>query len=560
MKKRLFTALLSGLLAALVMLSSLAAAGETDAAQPVGSTPAAMATEIADNVLSFQIAAAQSANYSDWFYSALLNNVGSEWYILSLIQYGQPVDAAACAEYLNANLADARVLSASEQLKYALVYHALGASDNEYLQKALNESVGAQGVMSYIYGLHLLNNGLINPLYSKEALVEALLDQRKSDGGWAVMGNFSDTDVTAMALQALSPYYQTDEAVRNAVEGALSFLSAKQQNNGAFLGFGGAENPESTAQVLIALCALGIDPAVDERFVKNGVAALDGLMVFALGDGSFCHQIGAGYNATATLQSFMAAVSLKRFYGGEGSFYLFDGLRATLDRTGQESAANAQSAQAKTPASGSTAKRASYKLTALLGCLGLLLLTMAVLWLKGKRNYKNFLFTALCFAVIAAIILLTNFQSSENYYSGERVKKPEAVGEVSMTIRCDTISAYTAQNEFIPADGILLPMTQFQINQGETAYDILTQAAREYRIQLDSTGSGISLLYVKGIGYIYEYEFGEQSGWMYYVNGIAPSVNAAEYTLSDGDVIQWMYSRDIGQDLKDYIIKPGKNQ
>ena len=43
---------------------------------------------------------------------------------------------------------------------------------------------------------------------------------------------------------------------------------------------------------------------------------------------------------------------------------------------------------------------------------------------------------------------------------------------------------------------------------------------------------------------------------MYYVNGVAPSVNAGEYALKDGDVIQWMYSLDIGADIQDYIFKP----
>ena len=567
MKQRCLIRRLCALLSALLFLcfeTAIAQTGEKPGSDGKSASPfpgsQELAACIAEGVLAFQIASEGRENYTDWFYAELLGKPGSEWIILTLIQYGYPIDVDACIRYLDEIVQGTRVLSASEQMKYALTYYALGAADSECIHKALAESVGAQGVMSYIYGLHLLNNGLKSPLYTAEALVDALLSMRKSDGGWAVMGNYSDSDVTSMALQALAPYCREDGEVKAAVENALDFLSTKQLDDGAFSGFGGGENPESTAQAIIALCALGIDPDTDERFIKSGSSALDGLALFRLDDGSFCHQFGAGYNATSTLQSFMAAVSLLRFYSGKDSIYLFDGVYAKLDALPEQTAGETKNAKNELENALQKEEPIPYKIIALLICLALLLLTLAVLWLKGKRNYKSYLFAALCFAAAAAVILLTNFESRNSYYSGERVKKPDAIGSVSMTIRCDTIKAYIAQNEFIPEDGILLPMTEFNINRGETAYDILTQAAREYSIQLDSTGSGISLLYVKGIGFIYEYEFGEQSGWMYYVNGIAPSVNSAEYVLSDGDVIQWMYSRDIGQDLKDYILKPDSRQ
>ena len=507
------------------------------------SAPGERAYALAGSILDNQISRAGKTDYESWLREGLFTQAGSEWYLLNLIQLEKPMDVEAAVAYLDDALAGARVLSASEQLKYALVYCALGQRDNAHVLKALEESVGAQGVMSCIYGLHLLNNGLESPRFTREELINVLLDQRKSDGGWAVMGLYGDTDVTAMALQALAPYSEKDENVKAAVDGALAFLSAKQVDNGAFMGFGGGENPESTAQVVIALCALGIDPLQDARFIKNGFSALDGLQSFALEEGGYCHQIGAPYNATATMQSFMTAVSLWRLYEGKGSVYLFDGVRETLEK-------NEQSPKEK------KASPVSYKTVALLIISDVLLICFVVLFLRGKRNYKSYLFAFLLCGALALVIALTNFQSTKEYYNADELQKPNAVGSVRMTIRCDTIRSHAAENEFIPADGVILPMTEFKIDAGETAYDILTQAARRYNIRLDSTGSAFAMLYVKGIQYIYEYEHGEQSGWMYYVNGIAPSVNAAEYVLSDGDVIQWMYSLDIGQDLQDYIIKP----
>lgn len=535
-----FRFFLSLLLAALLGLSALSALAEENAA-----SPAILADETARGILAFQVTRSGSESEQDWAANALLGEGGAEWYILTLIQYARQVSIAGSLDYLDASFEGERVMSASEALKGALVYCALGKSDSPHVTAALSDSVGAQGVMSYIYGLHLVNNALTGSRFTQQELIDTLLDLRKADGGWAVIGNYSDTDVTAMALQALAPHYRADERVRAATDEALRFLSAKQGDSGAFVGFGGGENPESTAQVIIALSALGIDPCGDERFIKDGNNALDGLLLFRLEDGSFCHQLGNGYNATATLQSLMACVSLWRLYNGHGSIYQLDIAPQDVEAPG---------------ARRTQQEPVSYKTVAVLIACDIALLIMAGLWLAGKRSYKNYLFTLLCLGAASLVILLTNFQTSEEYYSGVRPDKPDAVGTVSMTIRCDTIRDYTDKNEFIPADGVILPMTEFAINAGETVYDILAQAAREYGFQMDSSGSAIAMLYVKGLNHIYEYEFGEQSGWMYYVDGIAPSVNAAEYVLRDGEIIQWMYSRDIGQDLKDYIIKPDRAQ
>ena len=498
--------------------------------------------EVFKGIVDYSVKTTDSKDVQDWIQSALIPNAGAgaEWYLLSAAQGGVKVDGAAYGVALTNTVSDGRNLSSTELLKYALTLCALKQTDHPQVQSALEGAVGAQGVMSYIYGLHLLNNGLESPRFTAEEALSELLYMRKADGGWAVMGNYSDTDVTAMALQVLAPYYESDPRVRAAADEALEFLSKKQKDSGAFIGFGGGENLESTAQVLIALCSLKIDPRTDARFIKQGNSCFDGLLAFRLSDGSFCHVADGGYNSTATVQALMASVSLWRYERGLNGIYIMSPAPDGSILAGGDSGL-------------------SYKLVAIIVAAALALAAAVILYLCGKRSVKNFIFILLSLALVSALILVTDFQSTKSYYSGQKTEKSEAVGSVTMCIRCDVIVPGSADKDYVPRDGVILPDTVFEFEEGETAFDILTQAARAYNIQLDSRGSSISMVYVKGINYIYEYDYGEQSGWMYYVNGIAPSVNSGEYKLRDGDVIQWMYSRDIGADLRDYIYTPSEN-
>ena len=81
--------------------------------------------------------------------------------------------------------------------------------------------------------------------------------------------------------------------IREVVRRALAWLSDQQTAEGDFISWD-ATNLESTAQVIIALCSLGVDPATDARFVKNGISAVDGLLRYRLDDGTFRHILTDG--------------------------------------------------------------------------------------------------------------------------------------------------------------------------------------------------------------------------------------------------------------------------
>lgn len=551
-----------------------------------------------DGIIDFNLQRSGADNVQEWINSSLSSGAGksAEWYILALSQSGSynftPYEAA-LKKYVSKN----KVPSATTRQKYALCLIAVGSTDG-YIASVADDSIGRQGVMSWIYGLHLLNNGCKSGITDTPSAINTLLSLQKSDGGWAVTGNYGDNDVTAMALQALSPYYNENAAVRAAADSAVSLLSSRQNADGDFSGYG-VPNAESTAQVITALSALGIDGDSDSRFIKNGKTALDGLLKYRLADGSFCHKVDGGFNETATEQAFYSLIAYNRMRSGKTGFYILDnrsphGFEAPpiqsggvsdesqTDETNNDNASfsvssadvNGSSEISLQPDSPETvsskeiqteaektkedkgktekakdnekARRSGYKPWACLAIVLLGLAAAAVLYFLKKRNIKNFI--AVGVAVLAGIlfVLLTNFQSTDTFYGAN--DSGGSVGAVTLEIRCDT-AVGKLDSEYIPKDGCILKETKFALEKGDTVYDILIKAAKKYGIQTDISG-GRELGYVKGINYLYEFDCGDLSGWMYLVNGESPSVGCGEYTLSDGDKVEWIYTCNLGEDLK----------
>lgn len=203
------------------------------------------------------------------------------------------------------------------------------------------EDLGAQGINGLTWGLLLLDSrGYSVPAGAadtRETILTRILSAQSAERGFSLSGEGVSADLTAMTLQALAPYQNsthvftvTDKAtgttvertVSEAIELALGALSACQMENGGFGDDG--ESSESAAQVIIALCVLGIDPATDARFVKRGGSVLDALLRFAKPDGGFAHTLekGAdGSNAMAGEQALGALTAYMRYKDGLHSLY-----------------------------------------------------------------------------------------------------------------------------------------------------------------------------------------------------------------------------------------------
>lgn len=156
---------------------------------------------------------------------------------------------------------------------------------------------------------------------TRDKLIERILQKQLADGGWALDGNQSEADMTAMAIQSLTPYYAKRNDVKNSVDKAIQCLSTMQGVDGGFDNWG-TSNVESAAQVVIAFSGLNVNLIQDERFVKNGKTIVDYLLTYQLDNGGFIHtQSDTTADGIATEQGTLALVSYERAMQGKTSLY-----------------------------------------------------------------------------------------------------------------------------------------------------------------------------------------------------------------------------------------------
>lgn len=290
-------------------------------------------------------------NATDMVAQYLLNTVtepaygsmGGEWVVLQLARSGHMTKEFK-STYLT-NLTEyvknkEGVLSTSKLTEYSRVIIALSALNEDAtdfagynLVKPLANYTNTvkQGINGAIYALIALDtkNYVIPEVEdggvqtTRENLIQYILDKEITGGGWALTGTTPDPDITAMAIQSLSAYYTSNAKVKTAVDAGISILASIQNDEGGYASWG-TVNSESVAQVICALCSLGIDPAKDSRFVKeDGSWLLSSLFSFAVPTGgtlAFAHT-GTTANQMATEQAGYALAAYNRLLKGESFLY-----------------------------------------------------------------------------------------------------------------------------------------------------------------------------------------------------------------------------------------------
>lgn len=218
-------------------------------------------------------------------------SVGGEWAVLGLKTGGYEVKEQYYDSYYDTVRAAVKAkkgtLSDTHYTEYARVSIALcaigkdpGQVEGYNLVEPLDnyEMIDQQGMNAAAFALVASNVSGI-PLEQEEAYIQLIIDVLEED---QMFENKDAADYVAIALEGLS-FYQSDAQVEAVLEEGVQALSEYQEEDGSY------GNCETTAECIMALSQLGIDVQTDERFIKNGNTMYDGLMVYQMKDGGFCH-------------------------------------------------------------------------------------------------------------------------------------------------------------------------------------------------------------------------------------------------------------------------------
>ena len=406
----------------------------------------------------------------------IVNSTYGEWLVLGLARNG--VDANSdffddyyqnVVSYVKENIDEngrlhsykstdnARVILALTALGYDVTNvggHNLlkGLSDQSYVTK--------QGINGPVWALIALDSGNydipVNADSSNQVtcewLVDYILEKQITDGGWGL--DDTPDDMTPMAVQALAPYYNSDSAVKQAVDKAIGIMDEMLQN---------VPSPETSAQIIVALSALE----------KDSSAAMEQMLKYSLEDGSFAHEQGT--NQMATEQAFYALVAYDRFQKGENILYDMSDVekQTSIPEEPSEGGSN-------TSGGGASADKKTEKIEVTFRLIG-----------DGQHE--------------------------------------------------DGVKGHEAYVTWIPTE-------TYTMEEGDTMYDVFVEAIADHGLQQ----KGAENDYVESIkapkclgGYwLGEFDNGQNSGWMYTVDGDHPDMGLTYYELEDGDEIIWHYVDD----------------
>ena len=385
--------------------------------------------------------------------------------------------------------------------------------------------VQKQGANSNIFALIALNSKPYSSV-SAEPLLAALLSAQHTDNGWG-QSSVSTVDITAMAIQALAPYYGQRAAATTAVDNALAWLGAQT-----------ISDVEGNVQAIVALSSLGID----------AMSYVDDLLTYYDEASGGFRRLGF-IDLMATEQAAYALVAYDRYLNGSNALYDMSDAGAPIappDISDAEAVDSAAAALTWGVIAGTNT--ASDNVRTNLNLPGIGENDVAIAWASDNLAYvsnngavtrpgyaegnKTVTLTATvtkgaASATVAFAITVTaqNPPSSAVSYAKISVVDPGATGSQTRV--------YFAES-------------QLALDDGETAFSLLQRTGLAIVTATSSQYAGAYVVSLNGFG---EFSDGPLSGWMYKVNGVFPGYSASQFELKDGDVVEWVYTRSLGGDV-----------
>ena len=459
---------------------------------------------------------------NDWAalcYIRLYGTEGAEGYLDSVERAAQDM------------MSSERFVKPTDLQRAAIILSAAGRCSEELICAAVynNDKFDRQGMNAYVWGLIAANCSDItepeNTLNTVESLMEYLISKQLQDGGFSLKGSAADTDMTASVIYALAPHMGV-ESVAAAVVRAEQCLRALQLESGGYSSMN-VENCESVAQAVIAFTAL--DCGEDDIQVNK---ALDAMLAYRR-EGGYAHLPDGEADGIATVQALLALTSLELLGEGKALYELSDEPYETVEQSASSAVQESDDIPIE-PDTGLTGDGIRYIIGGVL--IGAGVIAMIILLAIGRK--KLLLFPVLL-CVSGIVVFLLDVRTPDEYYSSAA---SDGI-RVTVTVDCSEALAYELPLD-LPENGAMLSCG-VTVPDGATAFDALIEAAKSQQLKVEHTGSAFGE-YVQGIGGLYEFDCGSESGWLYSVNSERPSVSAGAYTLSEGDVVEFIYTCSLG--------------
>ena len=133
----------------------------------------------------------------------------------------------------------------------------------------------------------------------------------------------------------------------------------------------------------------------------------------------------------------------------------------------------------------------------------------------------------------------------------------------TLSVRCDTIldnisSLNPEKKELVASNGVIFEAADVTFYEGENVFNILQREMKRAKIHMEFRNTPIyNSAYIRGINNLYEFDCGELSGWMYKVNDWFPNYGCSRYQLKNGDIIEWVFTCDLGRDVGGFYATGG---
>lgn len=497
--------------------------------------------------------------------SPQVGSIGGEWSVIALARSNFKLPASYIEEYynrarkyINKNIEDGRLSRSKSTDNSRLILsltsiakdvsnvdgHNLleGLRDMDYIEKqGLNGPVWALIALdSHDYDIVRARPG--ERQTTREALIATILDRQLEDGGWALAtrAEKSEPDMTAMVIQALAKYRSKPE-VKRALNQALETLSRLQNKDAGYgvKGFSSTRetpNLESTAQVLLALNYLDIDPLKDPRFIKGGQTILDDLARYAFETGGFKHsREQASPDGMASEQGSYALVSYDRYLSGKDKLYDMTDLEIekTLDDYYYiDSNIRDEKVSSKDYSFWARAYKNNKEID--------LIVEHNNRRIRPRRDSYN-LELEEARNLVSLYIMDQGKLAYEVKFRLDLEEEDLLVEEekVKLSIDKKTIGG-----------GFIIRPREVELRKNDSVWDITRRLLDREGIKYNySYTAKYNSVYIESIDGLGEFDHGPDSGWMYNVNGKYPSYGASQYRPRKNDRIEWRYTKDLGADL-----------